>query len=145
MKVKVKKLDPRAVLPEYATPGSACFDIHVILDEIGDAVLPGTRETFRTGLAFEIPEGHVMLVHSRSGMGFKHSVVLANGTGVLDSDYRGELRVALQNHGPHAYPVDHGDRVAQAMIIPVDKVEWEEVSELSETERGECGYGSTGK
>lgn len=149
MKVKIKKLHPEAIIPKYATPGAACFDLHAIgeIDSI-TAVLPYRSSTFRTGLAFEVPDGHVMLIFSRSGHGFNDDVRLSNCTGVIDSDYRGEVKVKLfrdaDNHkGPMI--IEHGSRIAQAMVIPVDQVEFEESDELSATQRGERGFGSTGK
>lgn len=147
MKIKVKQLHQDAILPRHATPGAACFDLHAIVDnDIGaDAVLPGCFYTFRTGLAFEVPAGHVMLVYSRSGHGFKHGVRLANGTGVIDSDYRGEVMVCMKNDGPEPLTVMHGDRIAQAMVIPVPAVELVEADDLTDTQRGAGGFGSTGK
>lgn len=146
LNVKIKKTHEDAIVPTYATPGAACFDLHAIIDNdiSADAVLPGCFYTFRTGLAFEVPAEHVMLVYSRSGHGFKHGVRLANGTGVIDSDYRGEVMVCLKNDGPDPLTVMHGDRIAQAMILPVQQVSFTEVEDLSETERGEGGFGSTG-
>ena len=145
MKVKIKKTDERAIIPQYVTPGSACFDLHAIID-LEEVIHPGGgREIFSTGLAFEIPSGHVMLMFSRSGMGKKHGVALSNCVGVIDSDYRDEVKVPLINHGFTPYHVSHGDRIAQAMVIPGDRVEFEEVEELSETERGLNGFGSSGR
>lgn len=147
MKLKIKKLHPDAILPRYATPGAACLDLHAVMDnDIGaDAVLPGYPLTVRTGLAFEVPDGHALMIYSRSGHGFKHSVRLANGTGILDADYRGEAMVCLRNDGAEPLVVKHGDRIAQAMIIPIPVIdEIEVVDELSSTERGAGGFGSTG-
>lgn len=143
MKVKVKRLYESAKLPTYATDGSGCFDIYTMLN--GD-VEDNDPHVFSTGLAFEIPEDYVMLVFSRSGHGFKHDVRLSNCVGVIDSDYRGELKVKLTcdklNWG---LDIAAGERVAQGMIIPIEKVEFEEVRELSETVRGTGGFGSSGK
>lgn len=100
----------------------------------------------RTGWAFEVPTGHVMMIYSRSGHGFQHNVRLANCVGVIDSDYRGEVAVKLaQDSGGDKVVFRRGERIAQAMIIPVEQVEFQEVNELSETVRGNAGYGSTGK
>ncbi|HET8689273.1 MAG TPA: dUTP diphosphatase [Methanosarcina sp.] len=140
MRVKVKKLHENAKLPTYATNGSGCFDIYHC-HEYGDYV--GEQPIWDTGLVFEIPKNHVMLVFSRSGHGFKHDVRLANCVGVIDSDYRGEVKVKLKGDGD-SYYIDEGERIAQGMIIPVEKVQFEEVYELSNTERGEGGFGSTG-
>lgn len=148
MKLKVKKLHPEAKLPTYATAGSACFDIAVCAPGEDPLVMGRGADaaTFPTGLAFEIPEGMVMLVFSRSGHGFKNDVRLANCVGVIDSDYRGELAVRLTaDHGERPLVVGHGDRIAQAMLVPVMQVQFEEVDSLSDTERGTGGFGSTGK
>lgn len=142
MKVKIKKLRDNAIIPTYATPGSACFDIYSCDEGV---VLSNKPDIFSTGLAFEIPEDHVMLVFSRSGHGFKNGVRLANCTGIIDSDYRGELMVKLaaNNHG--SLSVEAGERIAQAMIIPYEQVSFELTDELSSTERGGGGFGSSGK
>lgn len=149
MRTNVKKLHSEAFIPVYATDGAACFDLHALIeDDIhGDGALvirPDTQAIIRTGLAFQVPEGHVMLVYSRSGHGFKNSVRLSNATGVIDSDYRGEVQVALHNDGRARFTVRHGDRIAQAMIVPVPQVQLALVDELSTTERGTGGLGSTG-
>src|SRR5690606_29317518 len=107
-----------------------------------------TRAVIRTGLSFEIPEGHVMLIFSRSGHGFKNNIRLANCVGVIDADYRGEVMVKLthdRRFGDFDFPVEPGDRIAQVMVIPFPRVTFEEVEELSSTERGEGGFGSTGQ
>lgn len=149
MQIKVKKLHKNAIIPKYQTQGAACFDIHAIHDGSEDYSLPtqfAEEFKFRTGLSFEIPEGYVMLVYSRSGHGFKNNVRLANCVGVIDSDYRGELLVKLTNDSfDEWFEVKNGDRIAQAMIIPVQQVSFEEVSELSDTIRGEGGFGSSGR
>lgn len=142
IKIKVRRMHEFAVLPKYATEGAACFDLRAAY---GGYVLEGERHSFSTGLEFEIPPGHVMFLYSRSGHGFKHGIRLANGTGVIDSDYRGELKVCLQNDGWEAFIVEEGDRIAQAMVMPIQAVEFEEVLELSHTARGAGGFGSTGK
>lgn len=142
MKVKVKRLYHSAILPTYATDGSGCFDIYTMLNGDTDYNEP---HTYSTGLAFEVPEDHVMLIFSRSGHGFKNDVRLSNCVGVIDSDYRGELKVKLTcDKIGWGLEVNAGDRIAQGMIIPVAKVSFEEVSELSDTERGTKGFGSSG-
>ena len=142
MEVKVKKLSQDAILPRYATDGSGCFDLFYKEDyeEEFDLVLEVS-----TGLSFEIPEGYVMLVFSRSGHGFKHDVRLSNCVGVIDSDYRGEVKVKLRGDEYNNLDFKYGDAVAQAMIVPVPKVSFIEVQTLSETARGEGGFGSTDK
>lgn len=142
MKVKIKKLHPNAVVPQYATAGAACFDLVCVNDVM---ITPGREHVaLKTGLAFEIPEGYVMMVYSRSGHGFKNGIRLANGTGVIDSDYRGEVMIKMHNDGSSALLVTAGERIAQAMIVPVPQVELELVEELSDTARGSGGMGSTG-
>ena len=141
MKINVQKLHPAASLPTYATPGAACFDLRTI--EAGRVPARGSAK-FRTGLAFEVPAGHVLMVHSRSGHGFKNGLRLSNATGIVDSDYRGELMVSITNDSAIAFEFEPGDRIAQAMILPVPQVELVEAASLSETERGTGGFGSTG-
>lgn len=143
MKIKIKKLHPAAVLPQHATSGAACFDLQAI--DGGEVPAQGGTLACRTGLAFEVPAGHVMLIYSRSGQGFKNSVRLVNSVGVIDSDYRGEVAVKLINDSPLAFNVEAGDRIAQAMVIPVPSVELIEAADLEETARGAAGFGSTGK
>lgn len=143
MKVKVKRLYESATLPTYATDGSGCFDIYTMLNGDTDYNEP---HTYSTGLAFEVPEDHVMLIFSRSGHGFKNDVRLSNCVGIIDSDYRGELKVKLTcDKIGWGLEVNAGDRIAQGMIIPVAKVSFEEVTDLSDTERGTKGFGSSGK
>lgn len=142
MQVKIKKLHPDAIIPQYATPGAACFDL--------SCTDPGNQThnyniVLNTGLAFEIPEGHVMLIFSRSGHGFKNNTRLANCVGVIDADYRGEVKVKLTVDPGGEFDVATGDRIAQAMIIPVEQVQFAVVDELGNTERGTGGFGSTGQ
>lgn len=142
MKLRIKKLADHARLPVYATEGAACLDLSSIE---GMTIGAGAAHTFRTGLAVEVPAGHVMLVFSRSGHGFKHGVRLANCVGVIDSDYRGELMIRLANDGLLPIKIEAGDRIAQAMILPVPSIsQIEVIDELSSTARGEGGFGSTG-
>lgn len=148
MQINIKKVHPAAELPEYATSGAACFDLRALVlteDNAVETTVPQYgAQLFRTGLSFEVPEGHVMLVYSRSGHGFKNGVRLANCVGVIDSDYRGEVMVKLQNDSNISMLVFNGDRIAQAMIMPVQQVTFQEVEELSSTDRGAGGFGSTG-
>ncbi|MDH1237258.1 dUTP diphosphatase [Stutzerimonas stutzeri] len=143
--LKIKKLDPQAMLPRYGTEHAACFDLHALLSEGGLLLQPGHTALIRTGLSFEIPVGWSMDVFSRSGHGFKNGVRLVNCVGIIDADYRGEVMVKLVNEGTEAMPVLHGDRIAQAKLSQVPMVEFFEVEELSTTVRGEGGFGSTGK
>lgn len=160
MKLKIKKLHQDAVTPKYATPGSACFDLAAINvnnltmndekvfikhGQLNVGHVLRTSHVFDTGLSFEIPVGHVMLVFSRSSHGFRNDVRLANCVGVIDSDYRGEVKVKLTADSVGTFEVTNGDRIAQAMVIPVEQVEFEEVDELGASERGIGGFGSSGK
>ena len=141
MKVRVQKLHPDAQLPRIATAGAACFDIqtieHARVEEFGSCAI-------RTGLAFEVPAGHVLLVFSRSGHGFKNGLRLANCVGVIDSDYRGELMVKLHNDKALPFEFEPGDRIAQALILPLPVFELEWSDGLTATDRGAKGFGSTG-
>lgn len=140
--VKVKKLHPEAKLPTYATDGSGCFDLASF--GAGELWRGEPVCVFRTGLAFEIPDGHVMLIFSRSGHGFNYSTRLANCVGVIDSDYRGEVMVKLRmDSGNEILSFKPGDRIAQAIVIPFPRAEFIDVDALSETARGEGGFGST--
>ena len=140
LEVKIKLLAPHAKIPRYATDGSACFDLHA-LD--GKPVLPGRATRFRTGLSFEIPDGHVMKIFGRSGLGFNHGIRLSNSTGIIDSDYRGEIEVSLYNDGLDTYHVSKGDRICQALVVPVNRVSFSLVSSLAQSDRA-GGFGSTG-
>lgn len=141
--LKIKKMRENAILPQRATPGSAgldlcaCIDAPLLLPARGHAVVP-------TGIAIELPEGTAGFVFARSGLGIKHGIALANGVGVIDSDYRGEICVGLCNVSDKPYTVEPFERVAQMVIAPVIVPTVTEVSELSDTERGEGGFGSTG-
>lgn len=141
MKIKIQKLAESAIIPKYATEGAACFDLHA---SAGGTVSARESGHFHTGLAFEIPKGYVMMIYSRSGHGFKNGLRLVNAVGVIDSDYRGEVAVKLHNDSNVDFSFDAGDRIAQAMVVPVTQVELEESSELSATARGTVGFGSTG-
>lgn len=142
--LKFKKMRESARIPKRATDGSAAVDLHACLTE-PVTIMPRERYAVPTGLAIEIPRSDmVALTFSRSGMGRKAGVSLANSVGVIDSDYRGEMSCVLINHGDEPFTVEDGDRIAQLMLtyaLPFDPVE---AHELSSTERGEGGYGSTG-
>lgn len=144
MKVKVK-LTRGAVCPEYATNGSAAVDMRAMTEE-PYTLKPGERHLFTTGVAIA-PEtkGVVAILAARSGLGVKHGIALANGIGVIDSDYRGEICVGLCNNSDKEYTVNPGDRIAQLMFIPVENAEFTVCDDLDETERGAGGFGSTGK
>ena len=145
LNVQVKRLRESASLPKYATPGSAAADLCADLDA-PLTLQPGERAAVPTGLAISPGRNDlVALIFSRSGMGAKHGISLANSVGVIDSDYRGEIKVTLINHGGAAYTVQPGDRIAQLMFVPIFTAAFLPVSELDETERGEGGFGSTGR
>ena len=143
--VKYKKLDPRAVVPTYATPGAAAADLCAVLDE-PLMLAPMQRTLVPTGLAIELPDaGCVALVYARSGLSIKHGLCMANGVGVIDSDYRGELRVPMVNLSNEPYTIQPGERVAQLCIAPVWQAAFTAADALSDTDRGAGGFGSTGK
>jgi len=141
MKVKIKKLHPDAVIPSYAKAGDAGMDLTAVGIE-KESIPPKGIVTFRTGLAIEIPEGHVGLLFPRSSV-YKTAMTLSNCVGVIDSGYRGEIMMKYFRNGFHEeYNV--GDRIGQLIIMPYPEVQFEEVTELSSTDRGAGGYGSTG-
>ena len=143
--MRIKKLHEKAVVPHYATEGSAGLDLTVISDE--DTIVIPYQGTMlcRTGLAFEIPKGYVGLIYIRSSVGSKLDLVLSNQVGVIDSDYRGEVMLPLRNLGRSARVINSGTRIAQMVITPINQVDIEITDELTETKRGVGGFGSTGK
>ena len=143
MKIRIKKTRETAVVPAYATEGSAAFDLVAATDG-SPHKNDDNAWVFPTGLAFEIPDNHVMLIFSRSGHGFKEAVRLSNCVGVIDSDYRGEVAVSLRADGDQPKRMYAGDRIAQAMFVPYVSAQFELADELSETKRGTGGFGSTG-
>ena len=142
--VKVKKLDPRAVLPSRGSPFSAGADLRACMDA-PVTVAPGETVFIHTGLTAEIPEGYAGFVFARSGLASKQGLAPANKVGVVDSDYRGEYMVALHNHAAAPVTVNPGDRVAQLVILPVMLADFVEADALTDTQRGEGGFGSTGR
>lgn len=146
MQMKFAKKHPDALTPMYMTEGAACFDIFALVE--GDAVVipPGQAVAVRTGLAVEIPSGWRLDVVSRSGLWFKQRVRVAQGRGTIDHDYRGEIMVSLENAGAEPFVIRQHDRIAQGELNKVTRVEFVEcaLEELTETERGEGGFGSTG-
>lgn len=143
-KIAVRKLRANAQLPTYGSKGAAGADLYACLEE-AVTIAPGETAFIPTGLAMEIPFGYVGLIYARSGMACKRGLAPANKVGVIDSDYRGEFLVALHNHGSRPQTVNCGERIAQLVITPVLMPAYEEVSGLSDTQRGEGGFGSTGK
>ncbi len=142
--MKIKKLHPDAILPAYASAGAAGADLRALADTEGVTVGAGQTVLVHTGVAVAIPEGYVGLVYARSGMATKRGLAPANKVGVIDSDYRGEIMVALHNHGDAPQTVAAGDRIAQLVIAPIVTAVFEEVEDLDETDRGTGGFGSTG-
>lgn len=158
--LNVKKLHSEAKLPTYATEGAACFDLYAFSCPVSEKSYPSDETwdcrldhkypmIFGTGLSVEMPKGYALMIYSRSGHGFNQDIRLANSVGIIDSDYRGEVKVKLTKD---AFLADHRedmiirkfDRIAQAMLIPVPRTIIHEVTALSETERGTGGFGSTG-
>jgi len=142
MKIKVKKLSKLAEIPAYQSEEAAGFDLHSIDDVI---IASNERKLISTGLAFDIPAGYEIQIRPRSGLAYKHGITVLNTPGTIDSDYRGEIKVLLINHSNEDFEIKIGDRIAQAVIKEVIQASFEEVEELSETKRGEKGFGSTGK
>ena len=142
MVVKFKKLTDKAVKPTFGTEFSAGADLYST-----EKVVIGVGETklIKTGLAVEIPVGYVGLIYARSGLATKRGLAPANKVGVIDSDYRGEIMVGVINQKREAYTIEPGERIAQMVIMPVSMMPVEEVTQLSETDRGDGGFGSTGK
>lgn len=144
MIIKVKKLNDKAVLPQRSTPGSAGADLRAMTDG-PVTVLPHKTVMLSTGIAVEIPEGYVGLIYARSSLGSKRGLAPANKVGVIDSDYRGEIKVALHNHSDDTQTVEPGERVAQLVVVPFLPAVYEEAEDISDTQRGTGGFGSTGK
>ncbi|MEM1051223.1 MAG: dUTP diphosphatase [Pseudomonadota bacterium] len=128
-------------LPAYATEGAAGMDV-VSAEDV--TIACGARHAVATGLSVAIPQGYEIQVRPRSGLAFKHGITVPNTPGTIDSDYRGELKVLLINHGPEEFVISRGDRVAQLVVAPVTQGVWQEVDELDATDRGTGGFGSTG-
>ena len=140
VKINVKKLDGRAVLPAY---GAAGADLYAVTD--GPVTFgPGETKLIRTGLAVEIPEGYAGLIYARSGLATKRGLAPANKVGVVDADYRGEVMVSLHNHSSVPQTIESGERIAQLVVTPFLKAEYVQAEELSDTARGAGGFGSTG-
>ena len=141
--IEFKKLNENAVTPTFGTEFSAGADLYSVEEEV--VINPGETKFIGTGLATAIPVGTVGLIYARSGLACKKGLAPANKVGVIDSDYRGEIKVALHNHGAVPQTVLKGERVAQMVITPYFAVDYVEVDALSETARGEGGFGSTGR
>lgn len=145
MELKIKLLSPNATLPRYATAGAAAMDLTACIDN-PITIAPRQLVSIPTGIAIALPGAdYVALIFARSGLGVKHGISLSNGVGVIDSDYRGEIRVGLTNLSDREYTVQPGDRIAQLAVMPVTQAAVVQVDELDETDRGTGGFGSTGK
>ena len=149
MQLKWKAVSPKIgreiPAPYYASAGAAAMDLHACLED-AVTIPAGGRTVIPTGIAIALPSpAYVALVFARSGLGIKKGIALSNGVGVIDSDYRGEICVGLQNSGREDYTVQPGDRIAQLAVVPVLQVDLEQVDTLDETQRGAGGFGSTGR
>ncbi len=143
MKMNIKKLNENAKIPTYGSEYSAGFDLYACMDNDIE-IKPHETTLIKTGLAMEIPVGYAGLIYARSGLATKKGLAPANKVGVVDADYRGEIMVALHNHSNETRTVEKNERIAQMVITPYLKVEFNEVEELNETERGSGSFGSTG-
>lgn len=144
MKVKIKKLNENAIIPTYGSDYAAGADLYACTE--GEVTIEaGQTVLIKTGLALEVPVGYGAFIYARSGLASKRGLAPANKVGVVDCDYRGEVMVALHNHSSISQTINHGERIAQMVIAPYITAEFEEVEELSDTNRGAGGFGSTGK
>lgn len=141
--VKVRNLSKNP-LPEYATPQSAGMDLRANIEE-SITIEPGQKAFIPTGIYIELPSGFELQVRPRSGLAAKNGVTVLNSPGTVDADYRGEIKVILINHSDQAFTVSNGDRIAQAVVARHESIVWKQVSSLSDTQRGEGGFGHTGK
>lgn len=143
MNVNIKKLNDNAIIPTYGSEYAAGADLYACLDST-ITIEPGETYMVPTGLAMELPTGYAGLIYARSGLASKKGLAPANKVGVVDSDYRGQVMVALHNHSKVAASIEHGERIAQLVVTPYIVSNFIQVSELDETERGAGGFGSTG-
>lgn len=144
MEIKIKRLNKRAKIPTFGTEFSAGADLYCA-EEHEISICSGQKCSIGTGISMEIPEGYVGLVFARSGLACKNGLRLCNSVGVIDADYRGEIKVVLHNDSEYVREIKPGERVAQMIIMPYPKVSFIEVEELSDTVRGESGFGGTGR
>jgi len=144
VKIQVKKLDPLVKLPEYKTNGSSGMDLVAFLKK-SITVKPKTSYLVSTGLSVAFSENYEIQIRPRSGLAAKNNISILNTPGTIDSDYRGEIKIIIYNHGDKDFIINNGDRVAQMILSPVIKMELNETSDLPETMRGKGGFGSTGK
>ena len=144
IKVQIKKLDPKVEIPEYKTTGSSGVDLMANIDG-KITIKPGNSCLIPTGLSIAIPEDCEVQIRPRSGLAAKSMITVLNTPGTIDSDYRGELKVILFNHGKNDFEVNNRDRIAQMILAPTLKFDFEEIDNLKDTNRGSGGFGSTGK
>ena len=144
VKVLIKKLDPSVKLPEYKTSGASGLDLTAFIKEPIE-IKPKTSSLIPTGLSVAFSENYEIQIRPRSGLAAKKNITVLNTPGTIDSDYRGEIKVIIYNHGDENFLVNNGDRIAQMILAPVVKMELEEVNNLPESIRGKGGFGSTGK
>ena len=142
-KIQIKKLSSSVSIPKYETPGSSGMDIAAYL-ESSIIINPGEKSLVSTGLMMAIPRGYEVQIRPRSGLAAKKNITVLNTPGTIDADYRGEIKVLLINHGKEKFVIENGERIAQMVVCPIVQANLEEVKELSETERGSSGFGSTG-
>lgn len=143
MKVNIKKLNENAIIPTYGSEFAAGADLYACIDD-EVTILPNETKLIKTGLAIEVPQGYGAFIYARSGLASKRGLAPANKVGVVDADYRGEVMVALHNHSSETQTVGVGERIAQMVIAPFLKADFTVVEELSDTQRGAGGFGSTG-
>ena len=144
VKILIKKTNRKVITPKYKTDGSSGVDLSAFLDK-EVIIKPNSSELIPTGLQVAIPEELEIQIRPRSGLAAKESIGVLNSPGTIDSDYRGELKIILFNHGNKDFIINNGDRIAQMVLVPILKMEFEEVDSLPETIRGQGGFGSTGK
>ena len=144
VKILIKKTNKEVITPKYKTDGSSGVDLSAFLDK-EVVIKPNSSELIPTGLQVAIPEELEIQIRPRSGLAAKESIGVLNSPGTIDSDYRGELKIILFNHGKEDFIINNGDRIAQMVLVPILKMEFEEVDSLPETIRGQGGFGSTGK
>ena len=144
VKVLVKRLDPKVKLPKHKTSGSSGMDLMAFIED-PIKIKPGASALIPTGISIAFPEVFEIQIRPRSGLAAKHNISVLNTPGTIDSDYRGELKIILFNHGSENFVIHNNDRVAQMVLTPIIKMELEETNELPESMRGDGGFGSTGK
>ena len=144
VKILVKKLDSRVKLPSYKTVGSSGMDLMALTDK-PITILPKKSYLVPTGISVAMPKNYEIQIRPRSGLAAKNNISVLNTPGTIDSDYRGEIKIILFNHGSEEFLINNGDRIAQIVLMPVHKIDFEEVDNLPDTVRGEGGFGSTGR